>query len=115
MFEMLDPANWFTMEGLNMAYAAELVHDRKPLLKGLFLDIMTEKTQMLVDHIKHLHLGLALVAYIGENVVTVKLYDNYAVDSLRLHVTLSNLWDIEDQLYRLWIEINSVICNYLPV
>ena len=91
MFENLDPANQFTMEGLNMAYAAELAHDRKPLPKVLFLDIMTEKTQMLVDHIKHLHLGLALVANISENVVTVKLYANYAVDSLRLHVTLSNL------------------------
>ena len=54
---------------------------------------------MLVDHIKHLHLGLALVANTGQNVVTVKLYDNYVLDSLRLHVTLSILWDIEDQLY----------------
>ena len=34
-----------------MAYAAELEHDGKPLPKGLFLDIMTEMTQMLVDHI----------------------------------------------------------------
>ena len=99
MFENLDPANQFAMEGLNMAFAAELECEGKPLLKGLFLDIMTEKTQMLVDHVKHLHLGLALVANIGENIVTVKVYDNYAVDSLRLHVTLSNLWDIEDQLY----------------
>ena len=114
MFENLDPANRFAMEGLNMAFAAELECEGKPLLQGLFLDIMTEKTQMLVDHIKHLHLGLALVANIGENVVTVKLYDNYVVDSLRLHVTLSNLWDIEDQLYRLWIEVNGVIHNYLP-
>ena len=62
-----------------MAFAAELEHEGKPLLKGLFLDSMTEKTQMLVDHVKHLHLGLALVANIGENVATVKLYDNYMV------------------------------------
>ena len=114
MFENLDPANRFAMEGLNMAFAAELEREGKPVPKGLFLDIMTEKTQMLGEHIKHLHLGLALVANIGENVATVKLYDNYAVDSLRLHVTLSNLWEIEDQLYQLWIEVNSVICNYLP-
>ena len=83
-----------------MAFATELAADRKPLLKGLFLDIMTEKTQMLVDHLKHLHLGLTLVANIGENVATVKIYDNYVEDSLKLHVTLSNLWDIETQLYR---------------
>ena len=35
--------------------------DGEPLPKLLFLDIMTEKTQMLVDHLKHLHLGLSLV------------------------------------------------------
>ena len=114
MFENLDPANQFTMEGLNMAYAAEFECEGKSLPKGFFLDIMTEKTQMLIDHVKHLHLGLALVANIGENVVTVKVYDNYAVDSLGLHVTLKNLWYIEDQLYHLWIEVNGVIRNYLP-
>ena len=107
--EGMDPANWFAMEGLNMAFVAELVADGKPLAKGLFLDIMTKKPQMLVDHIKHLHLALALVVNIGENVATVKVYDNYAEDSLKLHATLSNVWDIEDQLYRLWIEVNGVI------
>ena len=56
-----------------MAFAAELEREGKPLPKGLFFDIMTEKTQMLVDHIKHFHLGLALVANIGENVATVKI------------------------------------------
>ena len=111
--EGLDPANQFTMEGLNMAFAAELVADGKPLPKGLFLDIMTEKTQMLVDQLKHLHLGVTLVANIGENVATVKIYDNYVEDPLKLHVTLSNLWDIEDQLYRLWIEVDGVIQSYL--
>ena len=43
--EGLDPANQFAMEGLNMAFAAELATDGKPLPKGLFLDIMTEKTK----------------------------------------------------------------------
>ena len=98
-----------------MAFATELRTDGKPLPKGLFLDIMTEKTQMLADHIKQLQLGLALVVNIGENVATVKVYNNYVVDSLWLHVTLSNLWDIEDQLYRLFIEVNGVIRSYLPV
>ena len=34
--EGLHPANWFAMEELNMAYAAELAADGKPLPKGLF-------------------------------------------------------------------------------
>ena len=87
------------MEGLNMAYTAELIGDGKPLPKELFLDIMIEKTHMLVTHLKHLHLGLALVANISNNVTTIKVYGTYLEDSLKLYVTISNLWDIEDQLY----------------
>ena len=114
MFHDLDPTNRFVMEGLNMAFAAELTHKGNPLPKMLFIDIMMEKTQMLLNHIKSLQLGLSLVANISENVATVKLYDNYAINSLLLHVTISNLWDIEDQLYRLWIEVNSVIHDFIP-
>ena len=101
------------MEGLNMAFAAELVHDGKPLPNDLFLDIMIEKTQMLVTHLKHLQLGLVLVVNISDNIAVIKVYDIYLEDSLKLHVTISNLWDIEDQLYRLWIEVNGIIKDYM--
>ena len=33
MFSHLDPANHFAMEGLNMAFAAELTREGKPLPK----------------------------------------------------------------------------------
>ena len=100
MLGHLDPANRFAMEGLNMAFAAELHRDGKPLPKLLFIDVMVEKTQCLINHIKHHHLGLSLTANIRENVATVKMYDNYAtVNSQLLHVTISNLWDLEDQLF----------------
>ena len=108
----MDPAIQFSIEGENMAFATELAADRKDLPKGLFLDIMTEKTQMLINHLNHLHLRLVLVVNIDENIATVKIYDTYVKDSLKLHFTISNLWDIEDQLYRLWIEVNGVIQNY---
>ena len=105
----LDPANQYAMGGLNMAFASNLTQEGNPLLKTLFIDIMMEKTQMLIDHLKNLHLGVSLMANINENVATVRLYDNYAINSLLLHVTISNLWDIEDQLFRLWIKVNGVI------
>ena len=69
---------------------------------------------MLIDHLKHLQLGLSLVPNINKNVATVKIYGNYAVDSLKLHITILNFWDIEDQLFRLWIEVNGVIHDYMP-
>ena len=74
----LDPANKFAMEGLNMAFAAELHRDGEPLPKLLFVDIMVEKTQKLIKHINHHHLGLSLTANIGENSTVIKMYDNYA-------------------------------------
>ena len=108
----MDPANLFVMEGENMVFATELAADRTDLPKGLFLDLMIEKTQMLHTHLKHLHLRLVLVANIGENMATVKIYDTFVEYSLKLHFTVSDLWDIEDQLYRLWIEVNGVLWNY---
>ena len=50
-----------------MAFAAELHRDRKPLPKLLFIDVMVEKIQCLIDHIKNHHLGLSLTANISEN------------------------------------------------
>ena len=96
-----------------MAFAAKLVCDGKPLPNDLILDIMIEKTQMLVTHLKYLQLGLALVVNISDNVTVIKVYDIYLEDSLKLHITISNLWDIEDQLYRLWIEVNGLLKDYM--
>ena len=115
MFGHLDPANRFAMEGLNMAFAAELHHEGKPLPKTLFLDVMVKKTQKLIEHIKIHQLGLSLTANIWENSATIKMYDNYATTNLQLlHVTISNLWDLETQLWRLWIEVNGVIHDFIP-
>ena len=108
----MDQAIQFSIEGENMAFATELAVDGKDIPQGLFLDIMIEKTQMLHNHIKHLNIGLALIANIGGNVATIKIYDTLVEDSLKLHFTILNLWDIEDQLYRLWIEVNGVVHSY---
>ena len=72
LFDHLDPANQFAMEGLNMVFARELHLDGKPLPKTLFLDVMVKKTQKLIGHIKHQHLGLLLTANIGKNSAVIK-------------------------------------------
>ena len=42
------------------------------------------------------------------------MFDNYAtVNSQLLHVTISNLWDLENQFGRLWIEVNGVIHDFI--
>ena len=43
------------------------------------------------------------------------MYDNFAtVNSQLLHITNSNLWDLENQLWRLYIEVNGVIHDFMP-
>ena len=78
MLGHLNLANRFAMEGLNMAFVAELHRDGKPLPKLLFIDVLVEKMQKLIEHINHHHLGLSLTANIGENLAVIKMYDNYA-------------------------------------
>ena len=114
LFRYLDWANRFVMEGLNMAFAAEPHRDGKPLPKLLFIDVIVEKMQKLIEHINHYHLGLFLTANIGENSVIIKMYNNYAtVNSQLLHIITYNLWDLEMQLWRLWIEVNGVIHDFI--
>ena len=43
------------------------------------------------------------------------MYDNFAtVNSQLLHITLSNHWDLENQLWRLYIEVNGIIHDFMP-
>ena len=115
LFGHLDPTNQFVMEGLNMAFIRELNKEGKPLPKMLFVDVMVEKIHHLIERIKHHHLGLWLTANIGENSAIIKIYDNYAtVNSQLFHITISNLWDLENQLWRLYIEVNGVIHDFMP-
>ena len=115
LFVHLDPANNFAMGGLPMALARALLLEGKPLSKTLFLNVMVEKTQILIEHIKSHHLGLSLMANISENTANIRMYDNFAtVNSQLLHITISNHSDLENQLWRLYIEVNGVIHDFMP-
>ena len=110
----LDPTNDFVTGGLNMAFMRQLLLEGKPLPKMLFVDVMVEKTQILIEHITNHHLGLCLTANIGENTAVVKMNDNFVtVNTQLLHITISNLWDLENQLWRLYIEANGIIHDFM--
>ena len=115
MLNDLNPANNFAMGGLPMALARALLLEGKPLPKTSFLDIMVEKTQILIQHIKSHHLGLALTANISENTAIIRVYNNFAtINSQVLHITVSNHSDLENQLWRLYIEVNGIILTFMP-
>ena len=115
MLNDLGPANNFAMGGLPMPLATALLFEGKPLPKTLFLDIMVEKTQILIEHIKSHHLGLALTANISENTAITRVYDNFTtINSQFLHITVSNHSDLENQLWRLYIEVNGIMHTFMP-
>ena len=109
------PTNNFTMGGIPMHFANILIAEQKPIPQVLFLDIMVEKTQLLIEHINNHHLGLCLTANIGNNTAIIQLYDNFAtIDSQVLQVTISNLPDLEMQLFQLYVEVTRVIHTFMP-
>ena len=115
MLNNMDPANNFSMGGLPMAMVWALLLEGKPLPTTLFLDVMVEKTQKLIHHIKNHHLSLCLTANIGANIANIRMYDNFTtVNTQLLHVTIFNLSDLENQLWRLYIEVNGVIHDFTP-
>ena len=115
LFGHLNPANNFAMGGLPMALARALLLEGKPLPKTLFLDVMVEKTQILIEHIKNHHLGLSLTVNISENTVNIRMYDNFVtINSQLLHITISNHSDLENQMWRLYIEVNRIIHDFMP-
>ena len=111
----LDPANNFAMGGLPMHFAKVLIAEGKSIPKTLFLDVMVEKTQIHIEHIKNHHLDLCLTANIGGNTAVIWVYDNFVtVNSQVLQITISNLLDLKDQLYCLYMEVTGVIHDFMP-
>ena len=115
LIRLVGPTNNFAMGGIPMHFANVLIAEGKPIPQVLFLDIMVEKTQLLIKHINNHHLGLCLMANIGNNTTIVRIYDNFAnVNSQILQVTISNLPNLETQLFQLYVEITGIIHDFMP-
>ena len=108
----MEAAFEFSVNGLNMEFAINLVMNGHSITAGLFVDILTEKCQLLHHHLEASKDCLILVANVGSKMATIKIFDKNLVDSQILHCTISNLSDLEEQLYRLWIEVHSILKDY---
>ena len=69
----------------------------------------------MIEHIKNHHLGLCLTANINENNAIIRIYDNFVtINSEIIQITLSNLPDLEDQLFHLYVEVTGIIHDVMP-
>ena len=109
------PVNNFAMGGLPMHFANILIADEKPVPQTLCLDIMVEKMQILIEHINNHHLGLCLTTNIGNNSAVIRIYNNFAtINTQMLQVTVSNLPNIETQLFQLYVEVTDILHDLMP-
>ena len=109
------PANNFTMGGLPMHFSNILIADGKQVPQTLFMDLMVEKTQILIEHVNNHHLGLCLTANIGNNSAVIHVYNNFAtVNTQMLQVTISNMPNLETQLFQLYVEVMAILHDLMP-
>ena len=109
------PANNFAMGSLPMHFANIPIASGKPVLHTLFLDVMVEKMQILMGHVNNHHLGLCLTANIGINNAVIRVYDNFAtVNTQMLQVTISNMPNLENQLFQLYVEVTAILHDLMP-
>ena len=87
------------------------VDERIP--ENLFISMMIEKVNIIKDHLnKSIH-PLIILANIGPTMAVFKFYDTTEEDdSLKLHMTLSNLGDIDEQIRVLGQQVNFLLQQY---
>ena len=74
---------------------------------------MIEKANIIKDHLKKSAHPLIIVVNIRPTMAVFKFYDMTEEDvSLKLHMTLFNLGDLNDQICILWQQVNFLLQEY---
>ena len=109
----MEAAFEFAINGPNMEFTLDLLEDGRTVPVGLFIDILTEKCQLINKHLRRVIDHLVIIASIMNMGGSIKFYDiDLGEDSQLLCVTLTNLPDLEDQLIHLWTEVHSLLRYY---
>ena len=96
----------------NMEFALYRIQEGHPIPAGLFIDIMTEKCQLINKHLHNTCDHLMIMASITDTSASVQFHDILFESSEFQRVTLSNIPDLEDQLIHLWTEVCDVLRYY---
>ena len=102
----------FDINGPNMEFALSRIREGHLVPTGLFIDIMTEKCQLINKHLHKTRENLMIMASVTNMTASIKFHDIYLEDSELRHVTLSNKPDLEDQLIYLWTEMCDLLRYY---
>ena len=84
----------------------------KRILEEMFIQLLAKKANIVKDHLQNSLSQRIIVANIGSTMATFKFYVLNEEDSLKLHITLSNLGDIDEQIHQLWQQVNFLLQQY---
>ena len=79
-----------------------------------FIQLLTEKAHMLRKHLKDTHCSLIMCANIRPNTTTFRLYNMLEKDSITFQSIITNSENLGEQLYQLWLQLNSLMQKYHP-
>ena len=80
-----------------------------------FVKLLTDKAHILKKCLKTTQSDLVICTNINPITASFKLYNFKEENSLKLYITISNLGDIEEQLYQLWVQLNFLLQEYCPM
>ena len=79
------------------------------LSEDFFQSVIEEKVEMIRKYLRDMGDPQVFLTHIGPNMASFKFYLHQEEDPLKLHFTFSNLGDLQDQLYFLWVQLNYVL------
>ena len=94
----MDVAYDFALSGKLMDFALGLINHQHKVPSALFIDILTEKCQLISQYLQSTRDCLALVANISIDKVSIKLHNTHYEIFKMKHITLTNKPDLDDQL-----------------
>ena len=105
----MDAAYDFAMSGDLMDIALNFILQKQELSAALFIDLLTEKCQLISRYLQSTKDCVVLVANLSHDQITIKFHDtHYEIPEIK-HITLMNKSDVADQLIDLWTEVRKLM------
>ena len=108
----MEAAFEYSFSGMNMDFAIHLTADRTPIPEGLFVNIVAEKCLLLRWYLTSAVECLTLVTNVSKDTAKIQFIDRDIVETPLLQFTISNLYDLEEQFYTLWMKARKVLKAY---
>ena len=102
----------FAMKGPTMESVEFQLDGGHVIPATLFINLMTEKFQVINKHLRSTATALWITASITSTQASIKFHDVNFEDSELRHVILTNHSDIKDQLIYLWTELQNLLLYY---